>query len=1003
VINNIGSLSFTLIGLDKSTSLGTITVFNQGNQQICKKNSINSNTYTFTPFPCTTRRNARNLQTLNSQYIKVEISDWFKNPKTQAQYSDTSNYGIRIESISVSNGNLGTGSMGSILLKPPITCDFPCQQCSSSSGTTCSSCYNEDSKYYLYQSSCVTDCGSSTQFKYYNSGAVCLACSSGCNSCSLSGTSVVCRSCENGKLLYNNNCVQNCPTGYMTSSDQLSCVEGSLSFLGALSAGKIVPFPFLIVAIAMIFFALAGNLRNDGNTVFIGTNILIQLSSLLLIAYLVQWILCLTLNMGMYVFGLTIFAFVSMIILNIVFSVLFYLKIRKEDKGYINWSDTHGIENMILVILASVFSFQNYRLIYSRYLGFTCMNCRLSSLGPFLKFMKIFTIAYIFAVNIVCIVGDIIGLCLLNWSYQLNVNIIETLIISIVVIGFALYELRFNESDLDLLFGRESDDNYIKLKDQSEIKEKIKTGIGKTRSEPNLREHKYDDFDEIKSRSHPTSPNIKSNITSKFIRYRVYSPRFMSNKNSIFNMGPTTSKKSREVLKNQINNFRKLMDEEARKGLKNKNSKNDDEEARRRREALHRSKADGLSFILPGQIRPLDDRFLDDKELLGSFDRDEYDNSILIMQGKDGRLRDKKGRQVNKYGYLTDDKGNIYRKDGSLAYTSDQFDFEKEYFEPTIVSKKSLQNKNNGSVINASAKRSIEQDNVLKGQTDENDANNNLQVSQGGDIIKKENDGNSQEENEFYTKRSDQIDPLMEDKPSNYDQFNIRYLQGENHANISRVILNQENLLNNEKQGIEDIKEKENYEKFSQNTKFDNQMIGKRDSSLLMDKDENGVNSSQSIIYDQVINAPLEKSYHDLRKTNNQGSNKNINQELNLNIDSSSASKYGVNLQRNVSGKVEKQEYNKHSEFDNKSKLREAEKVYLQRLESSASKKHHKKVFDSAKKGDDELKNEDLDKVLENNYKSMQNHFQNYIVKDKKSTEIGEGPNLFIGNRKQYV
>ena len=151
---------------------------------------------------------------------------------------------------------------------------------------------------------------------------------------------------------------------YIPSSDQTTCIEGNLSFLAALSAGKVIPFTFLIISIAMMFFALAGNLRNDGNTIFIGTNILLQLSSLLIIAFLVQWILCLVQSQGMYVFGLTMFSFLVIIACNIIFSVLFYLKIKQVDKGYLLWSESHKIEDKILAILSAGFSFHNYRLIY---------------------------------------------------------------------------------------------------------------------------------------------------------------------------------------------------------------------------------------------------------------------------------------------------------------------------------------------------------------------------------------------------------------------------------------------------------------------------------------------------------------------------------------------------------------------------------------------------------------------------------------------------------------
>jgi len=53
----------------------------------------------------------------------------------------------------------------------------------------------------------------------------------------------------------------------------------------ALQYGKVAPFPFLIICVLMIFISLAGQIRDQNS--YISSNILLQISSLLFIAFLI--------------------------------------------------------------------------------------------------------------------------------------------------------------------------------------------------------------------------------------------------------------------------------------------------------------------------------------------------------------------------------------------------------------------------------------------------------------------------------------------------------------------------------------------------------------------------------------------------------------------------------------------------------------------------------------------------------------------------------------------
>ena len=65
----------------------------------------------------------------------------------------------------------------------------------------------------------------------------------------------------------------------------------------------------------------------------------------------------------------------------------------------------------------------------------------------------------------------------------------------------------------------------------------------------------------------------------------------------------------------------------------------------------------------------------EEKDVFGSFARDETD-AILIMKTNDGKLIDKRGRNVNNFGYLIDKNGNIVSTEGKFVMDKEEFDAE---------------------------------------------------------------------------------------------------------------------------------------------------------------------------------------------------------------------------------------------------------------------------------------------------------------------------------------
>ncbi len=67
---------------------------------------------------------------------------------------------------------------------------------------------------------------------------------------------------------------------------------------------------------------------------------------------------------------------------------------------------------------------------------------------------------------------------------------------------------------------------------------------------------------------------------------------------------------------------------------------------------------------------------IDDAEIMGSFERDPEDKSILIHESQSGELVDMRGRKVNRLGYLVDKDGNIVNRAGEIMIHREELDKE---------------------------------------------------------------------------------------------------------------------------------------------------------------------------------------------------------------------------------------------------------------------------------------------------------------------------------------
>lgn len=318
-------------------------------------------------------------------------------------------------------------------------------------------------------------------------------------------------------------------------------------------------------------------------------------------------------------------------------------------------------------------------------------------------------------------------------------------------------------------------------------------------------------------------------------------------------------------------------------------------------------KSDDLAFKAPGAINK-SSTLIDDNELLGSFERDET-GTILIIQDKNGNLLDKRGRKVNKHGYLVDRKGNILNKKGELVYNADEIDFGEVSEE---VKQESESKENNKSELLLIDQRNIKE--IAKTKEDE-----------------------------LCSRRSDPIDPMMEDKPSNYDEMNMRkdaenFYKNQNaldqnqadYENLDQKILNQEASLNvtsiSENKLKNDIRESIKDQKNEEKEFEVIHEIKKKDIVNKIEEDD--------ILLE--LNIPQKKALLNEELKNEFGSiNQNYNQAIE---DYHNFAEDDPLHYPKLSSQFSKTGFDADTE-----KIKELEKVYLQRLEAS-NKKNKRKI-----------------------------------------------------------
>lgn len=327
-----------------------------------------------------------------------------------------------------------------------VDCNETCATCS---GTvdTCTSC--KDSYLYAYGGKCYGTCPEHTVASANTTTVrTCIGCGTGCDACSwepgansTAAITLYCTVCETGYKRLNQSCYLVCPDGYSTSNDGLQCVKTGTTDVTTSSAANSLhyaPFPTLIISVGLLCLPIAGRVANPRSPLI--SNVVVVWSVMLFVIYIVQFA-CAVAEEEAAVLGVTLVAILANIGLNVAF-IVFHRRRICRDAGFARWAVQHPCVNTWIDIVSPCLSFQLRRLYYCRLAGLDVFFAQFEDFQALLLPLNYFTLMTIVFSYFMVLVVDIVSLARLSWGTQLYISLIESLIMTSLLILLLAYELR---------------------------------------------------------------------------------------------------------------------------------------------------------------------------------------------------------------------------------------------------------------------------------------------------------------------------------------------------------------------------------------------------------------------------------------------------------------------------------------------------------------------------------------------------------------------------------
>jgi hypothetical protein len=238
-------------------------------------------------------------------------------------------------------------------------CDPTCKTCAATDTSYCLSC-QYGLNLYETGHSCVNTCPNSTVLLSEPQGPTCLDCADGCLTCQ--NKTDYCTKCDRNHVFFKFSCIQECPTGYHTISEERKicvldreecpygyayndfgecelvvqiCNEGYILNLGL---NKCIPvpgfyIPFLFLGLALIW-TIYLSIQYRRGKIEGGYTLLTQILTGLTFIQTFTYYLLLALSIGLgyrMITALHLTTLVSMFLINVTFGVYVDMRVKKSD------------------------------------------------------------------------------------------------------------------------------------------------------------------------------------------------------------------------------------------------------------------------------------------------------------------------------------------------------------------------------------------------------------------------------------------------------------------------------------------------------------------------------------------------------------------------------------------------------------------------------------------------------------------------------------------------
>lgn len=209
-------------------------------------------------------------------------------------------------------------------------CIFPCHECSTGP-EICTTCSQERGIAFLLGPTCTNQCP--VGYIVNEEERICEGCGPGCIDCDPDDQRI-CLQCAKGLMSMDNDCVTDCPSGYLSNYSANECRR--ISDLDI----HLIPFPCIIIAVVFFFLSYVGSKQKPKH--------LLIPNWLVLMGYLEQGILLSQIILtGKYgTSGFMAFIMIAWLIYNgtnVAFIFLFIKRIVRKDKKFRNWRNKYGL------------------------------------------------------------------------------------------------------------------------------------------------------------------------------------------------------------------------------------------------------------------------------------------------------------------------------------------------------------------------------------------------------------------------------------------------------------------------------------------------------------------------------------------------------------------------------------------------------------------------------------------------------------------------------------